>query len=57
MLVGEAEVVADEADNGVPDFSQGQIGVAGFRIVRRQVGFGGVGQSEVGTQDVDAGLA
>ncbi|MFI6254364.1 hypothetical protein [Streptomyces sp. NPDC051016] len=57
MLGGESEVVADEADDGVPDFPQGPVGVPGFRIIRRKVGFGGVGQAEVGAQDVDAGLA
>ncbi len=54
---GKTEVVPDEADDGVPDFPQGPVGVLGFRIIRRKVRFGGVGQPEVGAQHVDARLA
>ncbi|MFF4845254.1 hypothetical protein [Streptomyces collinus] len=57
MVGGQAEVVSDEADDGQSDLAQGQVRTAGFRVVRWQVGFGGVGQSEVSAQDVDAGLA
>ncbi|MFD0507719.1 hypothetical protein ACFQ0G_43100 [Streptomyces chiangmaiensis] len=41
----------------MPDFPQGQVGVPGFRVARREVGLGGVRQAEVGAQDIDAGLA
>ncbi|MCX5443754.1 MULTISPECIES: hypothetical protein [unclassified Streptomyces] len=56
MVEGPTEVVADETDNGVPDLPQGQVGVPSIRVVRRKVGFAGVGQAQVGAQHVDAGL-
>lgn len=57
-MVGEqTQVVADDADDGVPHFPQGQVGMPRFRIVRWQVGFLCVRQAEVGAQHIDAGLA
>lgn len=57
MRRGHAEVVADDPNDGVPNLPQGQVGVPGVRVVRWEVGFRGVGQAQVGTQYVDAGLA
>ncbi|MEI5102969.1 hypothetical protein RB200_36070 [Streptomyces sp. PmtG] len=52
MLEGEAEMVADEADDRVPDLLQGQILVAGIRVALREVGLGGVRQAEIGAPPV-----
>ncbi|WP_326650185.1 MULTISPECIES: hypothetical protein [unclassified Streptomyces] len=35
VLGGKAEVVADEADDCVPDFAHGQVGVPGIRVAGR----------------------
>lgn len=50
-------MVADQPDDGVPHFPQRQVGVSGFRGACGQFCLGGVGQAEIGAQDVDARLA
>ncbi len=50
-------MVADEAQDRVPDFTKGQVAVVSLLVGGVIAGVGGKGQLEVGAQDVDAGLA
>ncbi|MEV8396707.1 hypothetical protein [Streptomyces niveus] len=55
--LGAPVVVTDEAQDGVPDCAEGQVAVVFLLKGGVVAGVGGVGELEVGAQDVDAGLA
>ncbi|WP_235023612.1 hypothetical protein [Streptomyces sp. WAC05374] len=50
-------MIADEAQDCVPDLPEGQEAVVLFLVVRVVAGVRGEGELEVGAQDVNAGLA